>query len=263
MVFYTNPSDSHVFGLETNFGCCTANFHQGWPKFACSTFFRADDGITVASLVPAGLETCVKGVPITVEVSGEYPFRDTATVQVKAVVPVEFTLRIRIPGTCKGTAVSGQAAKPGAYYEWKKVWDGETELSVTLTQKAHLVKRPRDLACVQRARFFTCCLSGPGWSLWSMSGMAFRERLPSATGTCTPKHPGTMVSPPIPSRRKRILWTAQPFPDSIPQSPSRPEWRRFPGKWLMAYAQRNRTAGSLYPGQRKFCCTLTAVRTCE
>ena len=39
-----------MFGLEPNYGCCTANFNQGWPKLALSTFLYHGD--TVASVLP-------------------------------------------------------------------------------------------------------------------------------------------------------------------------------------------------------------------
>ena len=32
----TNGPESNLFGLEPNFGCCTANMHQGWPKLVAS-----------------------------------------------------------------------------------------------------------------------------------------------------------------------------------------------------------------------------------
>lgn len=34
--------DSTGMGVEPNFGCCTANFNQGWPKLATNTIFTYD-----------------------------------------------------------------------------------------------------------------------------------------------------------------------------------------------------------------------------
>jgi len=33
-MYTTNGPAANIFGLEPNFGCCTVNMGQGWPKFA-------------------------------------------------------------------------------------------------------------------------------------------------------------------------------------------------------------------------------------
>ena len=57
--------ESNLFGLEPNFGCCTANYHQGWPKFAASLFLMcgasrrmtAHDGLVAAAYAPCEVRT--------------------------------------------------------------------------------------------------------------------------------------------------------------------------------------------------------------
>lgn len=51
-VFRTNGPDAHLFGLEPNYGCCTANFGQGWPKLALSAFLHRGDTV-VSAVCPA------------------------------------------------------------------------------------------------------------------------------------------------------------------------------------------------------------------
>ena len=39
-VYVSNEADANLYGLEPNFGCCTANMHQGWPKFVSHLWMK-------------------------------------------------------------------------------------------------------------------------------------------------------------------------------------------------------------------------------
>ena len=50
----TNGPESNLFGLEPNYGCCTANLHQGWPKFVAHLWMRtAGEGIAAVAYAPS------------------------------------------------------------------------------------------------------------------------------------------------------------------------------------------------------------------
>lgn len=77
-IFTTNGPRSNLFGLEPNFGCCTANFHQGWPKLTSHLWMQCDDGSLAAlSLAPCTVST--EAVSFTVET--EYPYGETITLR--------------------------------------------------------------------------------------------------------------------------------------------------------------------------------------
>lgn len=124
---------SETYGLEPNFGCCTANFHQGWPKFANSLFHSAPDGGVVVSMCAPHVHVHVHGqhdrrcladrwapaaakLPsgATVEVDTTYPFGDDATVTVRAAAGTPVYLRI--PGWAVKATVNGAAAANGTLF---------------------------------------------------------------------------------------------------------------------------------------------------
>ena len=59
-VYVSNEADSNLYGLEPNFGCCTANMHQGWPKFASHLWMKsADGGLSAICYAPCVIETII------------------------------------------------------------------------------------------------------------------------------------------------------------------------------------------------------------
>jgi hypothetical protein len=61
----TNGPESNIYGLEPNFGCCTANMHQGWPKFAAHLWMKTpDEGLAAAAYAPSEARFASRGVPV-------------------------------------------------------------------------------------------------------------------------------------------------------------------------------------------------------
>lgn len=103
----TDGPESNLFGLEPNFRCCTANFHQGWPKFANSLWMAtADHGLAAMSYAPCVVSTVVRDVPVKIEQVSDYPFRQTVRITVQPQQAVAFPLRLRIPAWSQGTRIA-------------------------------------------------------------------------------------------------------------------------------------------------------------
>lgn len=148
--FRTNNNEAHLFGLEPHFGCCTANFGQGFPKLALSTFFKTEKGIASCVLSPAAVEIEINGVKAVCELVTEYPFRGTLKYIIKTDAPVEFSLFIRIPSFAKSAEIDKTETKCGEFAEISREWNGISEIEVNLSIETEIVNRPENMVCVRR-----------------------------------------------------------------------------------------------------------------
>ena len=128
----TNGPESNLFGLEPNYGCCTANLHQGWPKFTAALWMAsADGGVAAAAYAPSEVRTKIDGKDVTVTETTDYPFRDRISLRITTSAPQRFPLHLRIPGWTQDPAISinGQKASgvtPGSYKRIDREWrDGD------------------------------------------------------------------------------------------------------------------------------------------
>ena len=152
--FRTNNNVAHTFGLEPHYGCCTANFGQGFPKLALSTFMKSENGIASCVLSPSVVETEIKGAAVRCELDTKYPFRNSLTYTITVEQDVEFALSVRIPGFCKGASVDGTWVNCGGFVHINKLWSGTTKVAVELDFETEIVNRPEQMVCVRRGPLF-------------------------------------------------------------------------------------------------------------
>jgi DUF1680 family protein len=94
----TNGPDSNLFGLEPNFGCCTANLHQGWPKLVSSLWMATPDGgLVMPAYAPSRVQIKLDGADVAVDEETEYPFRGKAEFTIHAARAAAFPFIVRVP----------------------------------------------------------------------------------------------------------------------------------------------------------------------
>lgn len=153
-LFNTNGGEAHLFGLEPNFGCCTANLSQPWPKFAMNTLQRTKDGIAAVLYAPSDLNTEIGGVGVRVALVTDYPFKDTVHIKIKTDSKIRFSLSLRIPSWCKEAEIHTdgmlQKEEGGRFAVLDKEWEGETELILKLPMQSEIISRPNGLYALAR-----------------------------------------------------------------------------------------------------------------
>lgn len=148
--FRTNNYVAHTFGLEPNFGCCTANFGQGWPKFALTSFMKTENGIASCAITPASIKTEINNVDVYCESETQYPFRDTVTYKITTSAPVTFTMSIRIPSFADSAEINGENVETGGFVNITKEWSGTETINVKMHFSPSIIQRPDDMVCVWR-----------------------------------------------------------------------------------------------------------------
>ena len=128
---WTHDGDlAETYGLEPNYGCCTANFNQGWPKFSLLLVFSTPpkingDGSGVNGVSDEEGDGIVIGVwaPVSVSLLGasvnidtDYPFGDTVIVTVMETSGKQRPLSVRIPSWADEATVNGVKVQNGTMY---------------------------------------------------------------------------------------------------------------------------------------------------
>ena len=137
----TNGPYAHTFGLEPNFGCCTANFNQGWPKFALSAFMHKEDKIINSVMLPCVLTD----KDVTIRLETDYPFNNKMHYYIDA--KKDFTFEIRIPSFAKNLRLNGEAVQTKDL--GIAITQGKTEIEVEFEAVPYFKKRPNDLYALQ------------------------------------------------------------------------------------------------------------------
>jgi hypothetical protein len=165
----TNGPESNLFGLEPNFGCCTANLHQGWPKWVAHLWMRApDDGLAVVAYAPSRAQWTVRGRPVRAEMATDYPFRETVQLTVTAGEAVRFPLWLRVPAWADGATLrlgrgGEQRLKPGTFHRLSREWKGTVTLELRFPMRVQATRRYNQAVALERGPLVYALKLGEEW----------------------------------------------------------------------------------------------------
>jgi len=166
----TNGPDSNLFGLEPNYGCCTSNMHQGWPKFVSHLWMKTpDEGLAAAAYAPCTIATRLHDAPVSIAVDTDYPFRDTVRITVTPSRAMRFPLMLRVPQWTDGATVGvgsdpAQPMRAGSMHRVERNWTGRTELIVRFPMRPVIQVRYNDAVTVERGPLVYSLRIGEEWT---------------------------------------------------------------------------------------------------
>ena len=164
----TNGPQANIFGVEPNYGCCTSNLSQGWPKFAANLWMRAGEGLAVVAYAPSQVEFMVNGSPVIIRLETDYPFRETLEFTVETSKRLSFPLLLRIPAWAEGAVIEQEGyapieATPGSFHRLERDWDGQNTFVLRLPMKVNMIRRSNGLAALERGPLVYALKIGEDW----------------------------------------------------------------------------------------------------
>lgn len=168
-IWNTNGPESNTFGVEPNYGCCTANLSQGWPKFAAHLWMKTtgQEGLAAVAYAPSRVQVEIDGVTVAAALDTEYPFRDTLTFTVDAERPVRFPLYLRIPAWARRASIQLEGetipAQAGTFACLDRLWRGTTQFTLTLPMRPRLWRGYNDAVAVERGPLVYSLKIGEEW----------------------------------------------------------------------------------------------------
>lgn len=155
--FNTRHWGTHLFGLEDGYGCCTANYHQGWPKFTSQLWLATNDsGLALMTYAPSEVNAKVANdISVSFIEETDYPFDETITIKYTGTREVTFPLYVRIPSWCTSAMLSINGVqtgtpKAGTVEKIYRTWKKGDKLTLTFPMKIQLSKWHEESVGVER-----------------------------------------------------------------------------------------------------------------
>jgi len=152
----SDGGDSNLYGLAPNYGCCTANHPQGFPKFLTSAYMMTVSstgslGIIAALLGPSSLAVVLndpvyKNNQVSIQQVTDYPFAINPTIAFTIQADHPFTFSFRVPSWAVGATLTDGNGRVtpvpnGTIYDYQYTGPASTTITLLLPTSFRIVRR--------------------------------------------------------------------------------------------------------------------------
>ena len=152
----SNGPESNLYGLEPNFGCCTANMHQGWPKLTSSLWMAGSNGgVAAVVYAPCELKTRVRNVLVTIEEQTGYPFDGNIVLLIKPTAAVRFPLSLRVPrwaekATIRVNGTPVESVRAGSFALIDREWKSSDRVELQFPMRPTVSRSYHNAVVIER-----------------------------------------------------------------------------------------------------------------
>jgi uncharacterized protein len=245
----TNGPEANIFGVEPNYGCCTANLSQGWPKFAAHLWMRSGEGLAGVAYAPSQVQAVLGGNPVSVRLETDYPFRDELMFTVSTEKATHFPFWVRIPAWAEGATLQvGEEeptlANPGTFHSLERIWEGSSTIKLRLPMQPQQIARPSGGIAIQRGPLVYALQMGEDWRRVH-ANHPYRE-LPHADWEVYPTTPWNYALQIGAAPLEQVVQFEETPVGDMPFSPhGAPVRARIMGRLLPDWKMENGSAGAL------------------
>jgi hypothetical protein len=161
---YFYYSDYHAAAKKgyypSKWPCCSGTLVQGVADYPLDVYFRKPDGIAVNLFTPSEVHWTSNGATVKLVQVTKFPEEDTVELRVEVSSPMEFTLRVRMPGwliaepkiSINGKSFDGEVGKQ-SFVAIRRRWKKNDTVHLRLPQGFRLLpiddQHPRTVALMR------------------------------------------------------------------------------------------------------------------
>lgn len=159
--YFYRGSDWMSFAPKKLLACCAGNVHRFMPNYVFRSWLTGDGGKTVvaATYAPSEVKLNIDGKEVVINEITDYPFSNEIVFKVNCAMPIEFTLRLRVPSWAESTVLTINSLKTdenveNGFVSVKRVFSDGDEIKIVFGDSVRMIENAKGISVKKGALLY-------------------------------------------------------------------------------------------------------------